>query len=74
MPGQHPGAAAPGGLPAPLGLRAFAAALAVKLRALAPYAVMELVLPGGSLMAILLWLYRRQKKSGCSRIEGHPLF
>jgi hypothetical protein len=33
-----------------------------KLRALAPYAVIELVLPGGSLMALLLWLYRRQKK------------
>jgi hypothetical protein len=34
-----------------------------KLRDLAPYAVMELVLPGGSLIAVLLWLYRRQKKA-----------
>ena len=33
-----------------------------KLRDLAPYAVIELVLPGGSLMALLLWIYRRQKK------------
>jgi acyl-CoA reductase-like NAD-dependent aldehyde dehydrogenase len=24
--------------------------------------MMELILPGGSLMALLLWLYRRQKK------------
>jgi hypothetical protein len=34
-----------------------------KLRDLAPYALMELVLPGGSLMAVLLWLYRRRKKA-----------
>jgi hypothetical protein len=33
-----------------------------RLRDLAPYALMELILPGGSLMAVLLWLYRRQKK------------
>jgi hypothetical protein len=33
-----------------------------KLWALAPYAMMELILPGGSLMALLLWFYRRQKK------------
>jgi hypothetical protein len=30
------------------------------LKEFAPYAVLELVLPGGSLMAILLWLYRRR--------------
>lgn len=36
--------------------------VAAKLRKLAPYAAMELVLPGGSVMALLLWLYRRQKK------------
>ena len=36
-------------------------AVAAKLRQLAPYAAIELVLPGGSLMAVLLWLYRRQK-------------
>jgi hypothetical protein len=34
-----------------------------KLRELAPYALIELVLPGGSLMALLLWLYRRQKNA-----------
>jgi hypothetical protein len=40
---------------------AYAAVLAT-LRDLAPYAAIELVLPGGSLIALLLWLYRRQKK------------
>jgi hypothetical protein len=39
-----------------------AAAVVAKLRVLAPYAAM-LVLPGGSLMALLLWLYRRQRKT-----------
>jgi hypothetical protein len=32
-----------------------------KLKVLAPYAAIELVLPGGSVMALLLWLYRRRK-------------
>ena len=38
-----------------------AAAMVTKLRDLAPYALIELILPGGSLMALLLWLYRRQR-------------
>jgi hypothetical protein len=33
----------------------------VRLKALAPYALIELVLPGGSVMALLLWIYRRRK-------------
>jgi hypothetical protein len=33
------------------------------LRALAPYAAIELLLPGGSLVALLLWLYRRHKEA-----------
>jgi len=49
-------------------LLAYAAVFARKLRDLAPYAAIELVLPGGSLMALLLWLYRRQKISGFSRL------
>jgi hypothetical protein len=40
-----------------------ASAVAGVLRNLAPYAVIELLLPGGSLMALLLWLYRRHKKA-----------
>jgi hypothetical protein len=43
-------------------LNAHAAALVARLRDLAPYAAIELVLPGGSVVALLLWLYRRQKK------------
>jgi hypothetical protein len=39
---------------------AYAAAVIVRLKAVAPYALMELVLPGGSVMALLLWLYRRR--------------
>ena len=35
----------------------------VRLRSLAPYALIELIMPGGSLMALLLWLYRHRKKS-----------
>jgi len=44
-------------------VNAYAAAVVAKLREFAPYAVIELVLPGGSLMALLLWFYRRQKKA-----------
>jgi hypothetical protein len=49
-------------LPVPRKFGAYTAAVIGKLRDLAPYAVIELVLPGGSLMALLLWIYRRQKK------------
>ena len=40
----------------------YRAAVVARLRELAPYAAM-LVLPGGWLMALLLWLYRRQKRA-----------
>ena len=43
------------------GLGGYAAAVIVRLRALAPYALIELILPGGSMVALLLWLYRRRK-------------
>jgi len=43
------------------GLGAHAAAVFDKLRDLAPYAAIELVLPGGSLIALVLWFYRRQR-------------
>jgi hypothetical protein len=43
-------------------LRAYTTAIVAKLRAVAPYALLELILPGGSVMALLLWLYRRQRK------------
>jgi hypothetical protein len=31
------------------------------LRQFAPYALMELLLPGGTILAILFWLYRRRQ-------------
>ena len=40
----------------------YTTAVLARLREFAPYAAIELVLPGGSLMALLLWLYRRRKK------------
>jgi hypothetical protein len=39
---------------------AHTAAVVAKLREFAPYAAIELVMPGGSLMALGLWLYRKQ--------------
>jgi hypothetical protein len=39
-----------------------AAKIAIQvLRRFGPYAAIELLLPGGSLLAILLWLYRRNR-------------
>lgn len=46
---------------APRNWGGYAAAVMVRCKALAPYALIELVLPGGSVMALLLWLYRRRK-------------
>lgn len=31
------------------------------LREFAPYAAIELILPGGTILAILCWLYRRRR-------------
>jgi hypothetical protein len=39
----------------------FAGAVIARIRALAPYALIELLLPGGSVVALMLWLYRRRK-------------
>jgi hypothetical protein len=43
--------------------RGVAAAVVVRLQALAPYALIDLILPGGSVIALLLWLYRRRKNA-----------
>ena len=43
--------------------RGVTAAVVVRLKALAPYALIELILPGGSVIALLLWLYRRRKNA-----------
>jgi hypothetical protein len=43
--------------------RALMVATIAKLRHIAPYAAIELVMPGGSVMALLLWLYRRHSRA-----------
>jgi hypothetical protein len=43
-------------------LGAWAAVAFARLKELAPYAVIELLLPGGSVVALTLWFYRRRKK------------
>ncbi len=44
--------------------------LVSKVKELAPYAALELVMPGGSVMALLLWLYRRHRNSAaCAESE-----
>jgi hypothetical protein len=63
--------------------RGNAMAVIARLKALAPYALIELVLPGGSVMALLLWLYRRRKngvgfggfpsRAMCDDVIGLPL-
>jgi hypothetical protein len=40
-------------------LAAWLARIGTILRQLGPYAAIEILLPGGTLMALLLWLYRR---------------
>ncbi|HEX4049739.1 MAG TPA: hypothetical protein VHY19_02515 [Steroidobacteraceae bacterium] len=36
-------------------------ALLAVLKQLAPYAAIELILPGGTILALLLWFYQRRK-------------
>ena len=52
---------------------AHTAAVVAKLREFAPYAAIELIMPGGSVMALLLWLYRRQKKSSTQQLDELPI-
>lgn len=53
-------------------LKVNAIAVAARLKALAPYALIELIMPGGSVMALLLWLYRRRKSFGSNWLTGAP--
>ena len=41
---------------------------AMALRKLGPYALLELLLPGGTVLALLLYLYRRR----CDRRAAYP--
>ena len=44
-------------------------------RVLGPYAAIELLLPGGSLIAVLLWLYQtRSKKVSLRQNAGRRMF
>ena len=36
------------------------------LREFAPYAAIELILPGGTILAILCWLYRRRRAAAAT--------
>jgi hypothetical protein len=42
---------------------AWAAIVFARFKDLAPYALIELVLPGGSVLALTLWFYRRRQKT-----------
>jgi hypothetical protein len=42
------------------------------LRGIGPYAAIEILLPGGSLFALLLWLYRRYKVATVRRAPLSP--
>ena len=55
-------------------LSLYTGAVVAKLRSAAPYALMELVLPGGSVMALLLWLYRRQRRAPAFATEENLAF
>jgi hypothetical protein len=39
------------------------ASTVAQLRSFVPYAAIELIMPGGSVLALLLWLYRRKTKA-----------
>ena len=40
------------------------------LRQLAPYAAIELLLPGGSLIALCLWLYHRHNRATQASVKA----
>jgi hypothetical protein len=44
-------------------LSTWATSVSAMFKELAPYAAIELLLPGGSLMALTLWFYRRRKSA-----------
>lgn len=60
----------PGPKPIRIAFRGWFACAARLLGQFGPYAALELLLPGGSLLAILLWLYRRKYNGGFSRRDA----
>lgn len=59
-------AVTPGSVLSRIGLAGWIVRAAAGLRGIGPYAAIEILLPGGSLFALLLWLYRRHKMAGRS--------
>jgi hypothetical protein len=53
------------------GIAARISGVVAVLKDFAPYAAVELILPGGSVVALLLWLYRRHQKSGLTIRLSH---
>jgi hypothetical protein len=56
----------------PTRLAAWITRLGAILRQLGPYAAVEILLPGGTLMALLLWLYRRRRTDQHLAIAATP--
>lgn len=50
-----------------------AAVLRQRVREFAPYAAIELLLPGGSLLALVLWLVRRRMKKREALVPAKPM-
>jgi hypothetical protein len=48
--------------PARPGLAGWLLRIGALLKEIGPYAAIELILPGGTLLAVLFWLYRRHKR------------
>jgi hypothetical protein len=53
----------PESIAAPVTMGGRIAGIVSLLRSLGPYVAIELLLPGGSLLALLLWLYRRHRQA-----------
>ena len=51
-------------------LGAWATIVFARLKDLAPYALIEILLPGGSMLALTLWLYRRRIKRQQTDVLG----
>lgn len=51
-------------------IRAVGEAIRRACRALGPYLLLELLMPGGTLLALTLFLYRRWKRNGAPRWMG----
>jgi hypothetical protein len=51
-------------------VKPFARKLIAAGRSFGPYLAIELVMPGGSLLAVLLWLYRTSSRPSGGAVDG----